>query len=85
MERVMVTLPKELLITVDAAAKCLKQNRSQFVRQALAEKLDKMRRQEFEALLAEGYQEMAEEGATLTIGALPWQAMAAEKVWQWDE
>jgi CopG family transcriptional regulator/antitoxin EndoAI len=85
MERVMITLPNNLLKTVDEIASRLSENRSQFVRQALLERLEKLRQQEFETLLAEGYQMMAEEMATLTQESLPLQAEAAEKVWQWDE
>jgi len=85
MERVMITLPDSLLETVDEMARRLSENRSQFVRQALLERLEKLRQQEFEALLAEGYQVMAEEMAALAQESLPLQAAAAEKVWQWDE
>ena len=85
MERVMITLPDSLLKTVDETARRLSENRSQFVRQALLERLEKLRRQKFEALLAEGYQVMAEEVAALAEESQPLQAAAAEKVWQWDE
>lgn len=85
MERVMITLPDGLLKTMDEMARRLSENRSQFVRQALLERLEKLRRQEFEALLAEGYQVMAEEMAALAQESLPLQAEAVEKVWQWDE
>jgi metal-responsive CopG/Arc/MetJ family transcriptional regulator len=85
MERVMITLPDNLLKTVDETARRLSENRSQFVRQALLERLERLRQQEFEALLAEGYQVMAEEMATLAEESLPLQAAAAEKAWQWDE
>ncbi|RLB33199.1 MAG: hypothetical protein DRH12_18680 [Deltaproteobacteria bacterium] len=61
MQKVMVTLPDELLQQVDAVAKDLKQNRSRFVRQALAERLERISRRKFETLLAEGYQVMAEQ------------------------
>jgi CopG family transcriptional regulator/antitoxin EndoAI len=85
MERVMITLPDSLLKKVDELARSLSENRSQFVRQALLERLEKLRQQEFEALLAEGYQVMAEETAALAQESLPLQAAAMEKVWQWDE
>ena len=61
----MVTIPTDLLKDVDSTAKRLKRNRSQLVRQALAELLEKLKRQEFEALLAEGYREMSKENATI--------------------
>jgi CopG family transcriptional regulator/antitoxin EndoAI len=85
MERVMITLPDSLLKTVDEMARRLSENRSQFVRQSLLERLERLRQQEFEALLAEGYQVMAEEMAGLAQESLPLQAEAAEKVWQWDD
>ncbi len=85
MERVMITLPDSLLETVDEMAHRLSENRSQFVRQSLLERLKRLRQQEFEALLAEGYQVMAEEMAGLAQESLPLQAEAAEKVWQWDD
>lgn len=85
MERVMITLPDSILKTVDEMARRLSENRSQFVRQALLERLEKLRQQEFEVLLAEGYQVMAEEMAALAQESLPLQAQAAEKVWHWDE
>jgi len=85
MERVMITLPNDLLKTVDEIASRLSENRSQFVRQALLERLEKLRQQEFEALLTEGYQVMAEEMTALAQESLSLQAAAAEKAWQWDE
>lgn len=85
MERVMITLPNSLLGTVDEMARRLAENRSQFVRQALLDRLERLRQQEFEALLAEGYQVMAEEAATITQESLPLQTAAAERAWQWDE
>lgn len=47
--------------------------------------VQRRRRQDFEALMAAGYQEMAEEAAALVIESLPLQAAAAEGVWRWDE
>jgi CopG family transcriptional regulator/antitoxin EndoAI len=85
MERVMITLPNNLLKTVDEIASRLSENRSQFVRQALLERLERLHQQEFEALLAEGYQVMAEEMAALAQESLSLQTAAAEKAWQWDE
>lgn len=78
----MITLPDSLLKTVDEMARRLSENRTQFVCQALLERLEKLRQQEFDALLAEGYQVMAEEMAALAQESLPLQVTAAEKVWQ---
>jgi len=77
MERVMITLPDSLLKTVDETARRLSENRSQFVRQALLERLEKLRQQEFEALLAEGYQVMLETGGSLPVGNVPRQVIKA--------
>ncbi len=85
MERVMITLPNSLLGTVDEMARHLAENRSQFVRQALLERLERLRQQEFESLLAEGYQVMAKETAAIAQESLPLQTTAAEKAWQWNE
>ncbi len=85
MHRVMITLPDDLLRATDEAAKELGQNRSEFIRTALIERLAALRRQEFEALLAEGYQEMAGQSASLSDDAAAAQSLAAEGVWVWDE
>ncbi len=85
MEQIMITIPTDLLKDVDSAAKRLKQNRSQLVRQALAELLQKLKQQGFEALLAEGYREMSKENATIVAESLPLQTAATEGVWKWDE
>lgn len=61
MQKVMFTIPQDLLNVVDATARRLGLNRSQFIRESLNESLDRIRKKEFEALMAEGYQEMAEE------------------------
>jgi len=85
MERVMITLPDDLLREVDKAVRRLAENRSQFVRRALRGRLEQLRQQEFESLLAEGYQVMAKDATTMAQESLPLQAAAVEKVWQWDE
>ncbi|MBI2939897.1 MAG: ribbon-helix-helix protein, CopG family [Chloroflexi bacterium] len=51
MERVMVTVPPDLLAAVDAAARRLGRKRSHVMRQALQDWLDRQRQQQFEALL----------------------------------
>lgn len=85
MERVMLTLPADLLQAVDTAARRLGQKRSQVVRQLLQDWLERQRQQEFEALLAEGYQAIAREAAGIASESLPLQDNAAEGVWRWDE
>ena len=61
MQKVMITISQDLLNTVDETARRLGLNRSQFIRESLNETLKQIRQKEFEALMAEGYQEMAEE------------------------
>ncbi len=85
MERVMLTLPPAFLEAVDAAARRLGKKRSQVVRQALQDWLERQRQQEFEALLAEGYQALAQENAAIAAESLPAQATASDGIWRWDE
>ena len=47
MERIMITIPADLLRDVDLVAKRLKQDRSRLVQEALAEFLPKIKEQEF--------------------------------------
>jgi len=84
MHKVMITLPEDLLEMTDQMAQKLAQKRSEFIRVALVERLTALRRQEFEALLAEGYQEMAEQNAQAGGQATVVQAMAVNG-WVWDE
>mgnify|MGYP001595316651 CR=1 FL=1 len=81
----MVTLPSDTLAAVDAAARTLGRKRSHVVRQALQDWLDRQRQQQFEGLLAEGYQETAREAAAAVTESLSLQAAAAEGIWRWDE
>lgn len=85
MERVMLTMPEELLVEVDRAARRRNQNRSEFVRAALHDYLEQLRRAEFEALLAEGYRETAGAAAELVEESLPLQSEAAKGTWADDE
>jgi CopG family transcriptional regulator/antitoxin EndoAI len=73
MAKVVVTMPDDLLREVDSAAKETRTNRSQFLRQALTRYLAEQKKRKFEALMAEGYLEMADEDiadATGYLGAL---------------
>ncbi|HEY3082792.1 MAG TPA: ribbon-helix-helix protein, CopG family [Chloroflexota bacterium] len=81
----MLTMPAELLDEVDALARRTGRKRSQLVRQALHELLDRQRRREFEELLADGYREMAEDAAVVAADGQTLQAEAARDVWRWDE
>jgi metal-responsive CopG/Arc/MetJ family transcriptional regulator len=81
----MVTLPFDLLREVDSTARELKQSRSQLVRQALTDLLQRIKQRQFEELLAEGYRETAEQSAAFTADNLLLQARATEGRWTWDE
>lgn len=81
----MLTLPADLLQEVDTAARQLGRARSHVVRQALQDWLERQRRQQFEALLAEGYQAMAQEAAATASESMALQAASTEEVWHWDE
>ncbi|MFQ5341357.1 MAG: ribbon-helix-helix protein, CopG family [Anaerolineae bacterium] len=83
MERIMITISPDLLSSLDDWARRLNRKRSQVVREAIREWLEQQRRQEFEALLAEGYQEMAGHVAPIAEEMLGAQAKAAEGVWEW--
>jgi metal-responsive CopG/Arc/MetJ family transcriptional regulator len=83
MERVMFTLPGTLLEAVDRVADDLRENRSEFIRRALEDRLARVRREAFEALLAEGYRAMAGESETIAREAEEAQS-GAVGAWQWD-
>jgi len=85
MERVMVTIPEDLLREVDSATRQLKRNRSEVVRQALAEWLRQKKQREFDALLEEGYRESASQARE--HASLGWLAQSAivEGDWSWDD
>jgi len=68
MGKVVVTMPDDLLQEVDSAARETRRNRSQFFREALTLYLEEQKRRKFEALMAEGYLEMAEEDAADAMG-----------------
>lgn len=85
MERVMLLFPPDLLRAVDAEAKRLGKKRSQVVRQVLNSWVEEQRRRQFEALLAEGYQEMAQHTTAAASEFLPLQVEAAEGIWRWDD
>jgi metal-responsive CopG/Arc/MetJ family transcriptional regulator len=61
MQKIMVTLPEGLLQNIGSIVAKLHYNRSQFIREAVAEKIEKIKQAEFEALMAEGYKAMAGE------------------------
>ena len=85
MERIIVTLPRELLDQIDAAAAKLEWKRSRLIRDALVEWLELRRKEEFEALLAEGYQEMAELHSEVVRDFAAAAAEATKDTWRWDD
>ena len=85
MERIIVTLPRELLNEIDAAAVRLERKRSRLIRDALVEWLELRHKEEFEALLAEGYREMAEQTTELVRDFAAAAAEATKDTWRWDD
>jgi CopG family transcriptional regulator/antitoxin EndoAI len=85
MERIIVTLPRELLNEIDAAAVRLERKRSRLIRDALVEWLELRRKEEFEALLAEGYLEMAKQSTELVRDFAAAAAEATKNTWRWDD
>ena len=85
MERMMLLVPTDLRDAVDAEAKRLGKNRSQVVREAMSRWLAEERKRQFEALLAQGYQEMALQAAATVSEIEPLQVEAAEHAWRWDD
>jgi metal-responsive CopG/Arc/MetJ family transcriptional regulator len=63
MQKVMLTLSDDLLEEIARATQHSQQNRSAFVRQAVREHLDRLKKKEREQLMAEGYRTMAKENA----------------------
>ena len=61
MQKVIVTLPEELLREVDRTAEQIRRNRSEFIREAVQAKLAMLRKKERDALMIEGYTWMAKE------------------------
>ncbi len=85
MERVMLTLPAELLADIDELARKLGSKRNQVVRQALRDLIERQRQLEFERLLEEGYQDLARQAGAAVEESLAAQGEAAEGIWRWDE
>ncbi|MEK7398261.1 MAG: ribbon-helix-helix protein, CopG family [Candidatus Poribacteria bacterium] len=85
MEKIMITIPENLLEDVDLASERLKKNRSQLIRQAITEFLRQLKQKEFEELMAEGYQKTSDIDSQIVDNSLELQSKASEKVWAWDE
>ncbi len=85
MQRVVLTLPADLLNEVDSLAQRTRRKRTQLVRQALRDMLERERQADFTALLAEGYLAQAAQIEQAAIDAGLAQAQAAGALWTWDE
>lgn len=85
MEKILISIPDDLLQDVKSASERLKKNRSQLIRQAIAEFLDKVKQREFEELMAEGYRETSRTDSVIVNDSLGLQAECAEKAWDSDE
>ena len=85
MDRVMVTMPDSLRRELDEAATALTENRSEFVRRAVQERIERLQQRRFERRLAEAYQLANEDPATEVRSILGAQDAAAGQVWSWDD
>jgi metal-responsive CopG/Arc/MetJ family transcriptional regulator len=85
MEKVMITMPSNLLKDIDSAKVLLKQNRSQFIRYVVTEYLKQQKKKESEELMARGYMESSEEDSIIVEESIKAQLIATEKEWVWDE
>jgi metal-responsive CopG/Arc/MetJ family transcriptional regulator len=83
MQRVMLTLPADLLSEVDSLAQRTRRKRSQLLREAFRDLLERERQADFAALLAEGYQAQAAQIEQTAADA--GLAQAAGALWAWDE
>lgn len=61
MQKIIVTMPQELVEAVDRTAVLSQKNRSEFIREAVQAKIALLRKNERETLMAEGYKWMAKE------------------------
>jgi CopG family transcriptional regulator / antitoxin EndoAI len=85
MEKIILSIPSDLLQEMNSASEKLKKNRSQIIRQAIAEFLSQLKQKEFEQLMAEGYQETFQTNSAIVNDSLELQAEVAGKVWDCDE
>lgn len=81
----MVTMPDTLRRALDQAANELTENRSEFVRLAVQERIDRLQRLHFERLLAEAYQSANEDPASDVRAQLGVEDAAAGQAWCWDD
>jgi metal-responsive CopG/Arc/MetJ family transcriptional regulator len=85
MERIILSLPREMLDELDTRAQQLERKRSKLIREALGEWLELQHKREFEELLAEGYRERAAELEQTAEEWLPLTLQAVDSTWRWDE
>lgn len=85
MDRVMVTMPDSLRRELDEAATAVTENRSEFVRRAVQERIERLRQHRFEQRLAEAYQLANEDPAADVRSTLRVQDAAAGQGWSWDD
>jgi CopG family transcriptional regulator / antitoxin EndoAI len=70
MEKIIISLPEELLNEVNKIADMRNSNRSKVIREALAKYVYELKKSEEEALMAEGYRELARENKREADGYL---------------
>ena len=81
----MITIPPDLLKDVDSTAQRLKQNRSQLIRTAVIDFLRRLKQKDFQALMAEGYQEVSRANSNIVAESRSLQAVATERIWEWGD
>ncbi|MFN8422872.1 MAG: ribbon-helix-helix domain-containing protein [Anaerolineae bacterium] len=84
MDRVMVTMPDSLRRELDQEATAVAESRSEFMRRAVQERIERLRRQRFEQRLAEGYQWANDDPASVVSMALRIQDASVGPGWRWD-
>ena len=55
------------------------------IRKAIANFLQQLKEKEFEALMAEGYQEASKENSKIVNESCPLQTAATEGIWEWND
>ena len=85
MSRIIITLPDEMLASLDLQASKSQQSRSALMRTVLADWVAERKRAEFEELLADGYRERASRLEEFATEFAEVQAAALDGTWRWGE
>lgn len=85
MQRIIVTMPPDLLSQVEAVAEKLNFSRSRLIREAVEQFVEAERRQELRELLKEGYLYRAEESRQLAQEFFIAEKEAWDRYAPWEE